>query len=740
MDTTPPIRKDRRVPTALFTAEGSWGASPHPDQQRPIEPLMFGLQFSLTPKKRHKLRREPLKFFVDAIRNRAAVVTSLAQRSITYLPVSGFLHSERRYTAIAAVYNVESYLEKFFVSMASQTLSFSDHIELIMVDDGSTDASAQIIERWRRRFPQTIRYLYKENGGQASARNLGLQYATGDWVTFVDPDDFVHFRYFEAVDRFLKQYETERIGMLCCKWVFFHEKGNRYVDDHPLNFRFDHGSYAALFHPRAEVVLSSAARSFFRAETVAREGIRFDESLRPRFEDGDFSARYALKMENERVGYVADAIYYYRKRSDGSSTLDRDWEDPDRFGVVVERGYLKLLRDTDRELGVVPLSIQWLVLYDLIWLYKKVIDDEASISFLTDEQKGRLRELLFEVFEYLDSDHIMNFEIAGCSFFHRVGFLGLYKQEDPPVQIAYVEGYDGTKNLALLKWFCPGEPATECFCVNGVEVIPAYAKVRVHDFLSDVFVNERRAWVRLGEGASSLSLEVDGKPVTIAVEGVSFDHGVIRTEIEQLIQARRSEVTPNVVAMGFRRLARSRRVEARFRDAWLLLDRDKQADDNAEHLYRHIMRNHPEINAFFVLKKSSHDWERLETEGFRLIAFGSRDHHLLMLNAKHVVSSHIDSFVVNVLPWKWYGDMFTYKFTFLQHGVIRDDISRWLNGKRIDLFVTSSPGEHESIAGDVSRYKFGRLQTRMVGLARHDALIERTEKTEKVILIMPTWR
>lgn len=53
------------------------------------------------------------------------------------------------------------------------------------------------------------------------------------------------------------------------------------------------------------------------------------------------------------------------------------------------------------------------------------------------------------------------------------------------------------------------------------------------------------------------------------------------------------------------------------------MDRDNQADDNAEHLYRYVMSNRPDIDAYFVLNSDSHDWERLSNEGFKMLAFGS---------------------------------------------------------------------------------------------------------------------
>src|SRR5690349_6737176 len=93
-----------------------------------------------------------------------------------------------QFSVISAVYNVERYLDDYIDSIEAQTHSLDD-VEVIVVDDGSTDASLEKLRAWEQRRPDVVRVLTKENGGQGSARNLGLQHARGTWVTFTDPDD-----------------------------------------------------------------------------------------------------------------------------------------------------------------------------------------------------------------------------------------------------------------------------------------------------------------------------------------------------------------------------------------------------------------------------------------------------------------------------------------------------------------------------------------------------------------------
>lgn len=99
------------------------------------------------------------------------------------------------YTIVTAVYNAERYLDAFFDSIIAQSFCLSG-LKIIAVDDGSTDSSLSILRSWEERYPEIISVLTKENGGQASARNFALSRVETDWVTFIDPDDFVSKDYF----------------------------------------------------------------------------------------------------------------------------------------------------------------------------------------------------------------------------------------------------------------------------------------------------------------------------------------------------------------------------------------------------------------------------------------------------------------------------------------------------------------------------------------------------------------
>lgn len=109
---------------------------------------------------------------------------------------------------IIPVYNVENYIKHCLDSIKSQTMN---DFEIIIVNDGATDNSETIIKEYQKNNPELIiKYFKKENGGLASARNYGVKYADGDYISFIDPDDYLDNNTYED----LKIYMDEKIDVI----------------------------------------------------------------------------------------------------------------------------------------------------------------------------------------------------------------------------------------------------------------------------------------------------------------------------------------------------------------------------------------------------------------------------------------------------------------------------------------------------------------------------------------------
>jgi len=683
-------------------------------------------------RKTRKLLRSPGAFLRDFLARRGVTAQSLAWR--------GSVRGARRYSVVSAVYNVAPYLDDYFRSLTRQTLDFRRHLELILVDDGSTDDSAATIRRWQRKYPDNIRYVHQENGGQASARNLGIDHASGAWVTFIDPDDFVDRHYFAAVERAIATAPVAP-GMVSCNFIVFHERGRRFEDSHPLRYRFEKGDVAVDFAaPTRHVQLSVNSAFFELALLHADPALRMDPRIRPSFEDAHFANRYLATSPRKTALFLASAKYCYRKRAAGNSSLDGAMRDPRRFTDALEFGSLDLLRRLGAD-GPAPLHVQRAVLYDYIWLLRRMLAAQDALACLDDAGRTRFWSLTEAIFACIDADTILGFDLAGAWFQHKLGMLHTFGKAPPGFQSVYVDAADARQGLLRLRYFTAAV-GFEAFLVDGRDVPPVAATVREHALAGRPFIRERIVWIALPlTGDLTVRLDVaDTQLVMAGARQPVLAAGDIWKHFGQhsagLPKPRRGMP---LRARLLRALAAIPAIARRDRDAWLLMDRDTGADDNAEHLYRYLRTEHPHIPAHFVLRRNAADWERLSAEGFRLVGFGSLRHKLLWLNCRHLVSSHADGYVVDFLPPKWYGDRVRHRFTFLQHGVGHNDLSAWLNAKRIDCFVAVSQREADAYAGP-SRYKFSTREVALTGQPRHDRLLAIGTPAERVIVVMPTWR
>ena len=114
-------------------------------------------------------------------------------------------------SCIVPVYNVEKYLNQCIESIVSQTYK---NIEIRLINDGSTDTSPEICDRWEKKDERII-VIHKKNGGLSSARNEGLNQRKGEWIVFIDSDDYVHPQFIEIL---LEEVKNNKVLMACCNY------------------------------------------------------------------------------------------------------------------------------------------------------------------------------------------------------------------------------------------------------------------------------------------------------------------------------------------------------------------------------------------------------------------------------------------------------------------------------------------------------------------------------------------
>jgi glycosyltransferase involved in cell wall biosynthesis len=646
-----------------------------------------------------------------------------------------FKKTSVRYSLVVPLHNVARYVDDFFYSVFAQSID-TECLEIIAVDDGSTDDTAQRIEAWSRRFPGRIKYLYQENQGQAVARNTGLAHTTGEWVSFPDPDDFFSLSYLEEVDAEIGRASQPLLSMISCNTIFFKEPERRVSNGHPLRFRFSQRRTELSACAPDNFMQLSAASAWFRRDLIERDGLRFDPRIFPNFEDSHLVNRYLLLNPDSKIVFLRTPIYYYRKRGDGTSTLEGSHSNPGWYRDSLRYGSIDLLNHARKITGRVPRFIQRTLLYDLIWRFTYLLDHPERFA-LPAESQPEFFALLREVIDGIDAATINTFEIR-CGEEQKVGLLNHFKGERRPVTTVYVRAYDQTKRLLQLSYVSPDSAIDAIVHVNGKLSPLRHISRRRGDLLGHDYFYEHFFWVAVDRGAS-LTVRVREDLCAIKARGQHFGvNPSFRQLLEGLrIEANEARLPANV--HDLRRAVTSKEARARYRDCWLFIDHDTKADNNAEHLYRYVKGTPHGESAYFILNKDSPDWPRLEADNFKLIPFGSDEHRVALANAELLASSDAVDSVLNPFPKRGLEDLFNYRFAFLQHGIIRDDISRWLNQKEMHLFIVSTNEEYKSVAAPESPYKFSSKEVAWTGLPRHDKLVALPDLRE-TILIMPTWR
>ena len=235
-------------------------------------------------------RQGPLSRLAKSLRSRARarLARNFAGRNaihrFTAEPGIGF-------SVVTGCYNAELYLDDYFSSLTCQTIGFETNIEIIIVDDGSSDRSFQVMEKWKRRYPANILCLQQVNSGVAAARNASLAHARGQWVTFIDADDFVQHDYFEKVAGGIASAGS-KIALVSCNVIGYDHASNRRTSLPWMRGRFVEGDVCVDLLSRPLLYQFGVNAVFFIGSVIQRFGLQFNPRIRPNFEDTDFVNRY----------------------------------------------------------------------------------------------------------------------------------------------------------------------------------------------------------------------------------------------------------------------------------------------------------------------------------------------------------------------------------------------------------------------------------------------------------------
>ena len=219
---------------------------------------------------------------------------------------------------IVPFYNVENYIEKCLQSLVNQTL---EDIEILLVNDGSQDTSEVIAKQFAEKYPNKIVYLEKENGGLSDARNYAIPYAKGQYIAFLDSDDYVETNMYEEM---YNKAQKEDLDYIECDFLWeypdktLESKGKQYSNKKEM-----------FIHTRVV-----AWNKLIKREIVQNNHLEFPKGYR--YEDVEFF--YKLLPFIHHYGIVQKPLIHYVQRENSISNVQntRTKEIIDVLGHVIE--------------------------------------------------------------------------------------------------------------------------------------------------------------------------------------------------------------------------------------------------------------------------------------------------------------------------------------------------------------------------------------------------------------------
>lgn len=221
---------------------------------------------------------------------------------------------------IIPVYNVQNYLRDCIKSILAQNINF-ESIEIILVDDGSTDDSGKICDEYRRKL-NFIKVIHIKNSGQSAARNIGLGYATGNWITYIDSDDIVRNGYIELILNIIQNITSTEIVM----FGFKNFESNLNLKGLNSKLKYEATKLNSISKSEAMYDLTTSGWGNYLWNKVFPKKIleKFPLPVGQLYED--IAVMYKYFNACSQVKVYNEIVYFYRQRKGSSVHLKKHYD------------------------------------------------------------------------------------------------------------------------------------------------------------------------------------------------------------------------------------------------------------------------------------------------------------------------------------------------------------------------------------------------------------------------------
>ena len=703
------------------------------------------------------------------------------------------IHSIKCYlfSVIIPIYNAGRYLDDSINSIINQTIGFNK-IQIILVNDESTDNTEDICLKYAKLYKNNIRYIKMKHGGVSKARNEGMKYANGKYINFLDSDDKWDSQAFKNVHLFFKF--NKNVDIVAGRIKNF-ELNNRYQY---IDYKFKITRVVNLTE-NFNYFQFHAASCIFRKVSIINN--KFD--YRVIFaEDVKFVNTNLLKKP--LLGVIREAIYYSRKRADSSSASQNMNYKKEFYFNSIYFVLHYLISNSQRLYNNILPFIQFYIAFEILFRMEML-----SYKYLDLTNFNKYCELIVNLIKSIEDKYLL--DIKNFNPFLTVFALSKKYNKDIRYELKLknesllysnnvIMNLNKNKNIISLnilelkdnilhlecedKFWMPRESYTY-FCEFGNKIyFPKIFNYSTYEITS-MFGPINRGRI------ISFDIELDLSYYTEEGTNIHFYIYFMKSKIEifpLLCKYSHIPSIPNSYYISGNYIIRNYNksliiyqfdnklalfFEERYRmelnklekyeiiklrnetldnnknnsekkgDIWLINDNKNKAGDNGEYFFRYLNQLKPKnINFYFIIEKNCSDYIRLKNYS-NIIDVSSYEYLSLFLKADKIISSIADSWVNN--PFgdneNFIRDLIHFKFIYLNNGISKNDITFNLNKieKNFHLIISSSKQEYNSILN--IDYGYNRNNVILAGMPKFDNLIKlkKAIKKEKIIMIFPSW-
>lgn len=681
------------------------------------------------------------------------------------------------------IYNACNYLEETLQSIVKQKDYENIPLEVLMIDDGSTDNSADICREYQKKY-KNFKYYYKNNSGVSMTRNYGMKIAKGDYILFLDSDDTIQENTLKSVLYTFDKYAGEAnilaypLFNMTNESVIPHERQSVYEKE---------GVYNIEITP----YINQCTMNVVIKNLPENEKIWFNTQLK-QSEDALFNTQMILSTN--KIIIASSGGYNYRK--DLYSTVDRFKNPVDIKNMLLD--FFEALASLANKDGKLKTYVQSMVLYEINWRF---VQNVFYPNHLNNDDFNKWVLRLQKIFDFIDAETIIKQPFM--DYYHKCYFIENFKKDivvnvDSSGAIVKVDDKQITKiskftlvfnkikfheTNILFEGYIKGpfkkimnnvtfEIEDNNNNIRTIDLIDTQAnyykaKVRTANFKGFSFelslenINKYEFNVKLNGLLQNTTSYFENSVIfkkylnsSIVVKGqyiISYSNNPFIIHIDEkksltennrnflLKQKRNLNLPANRNMKHVIKLNEFLKFVLKSKEIWLYNDREN-IKDNAFYQFVNDMTINDGILRYYVVygKKS----DKLNIPLKQQVVYGSVKHKMLFINSKMIITSFKDFTEYSPISRRLFNTLYSdlnFNLVYLQHGILHAH-TPWLYSKfktNFDYYLISSELEKNNL---IENYGYNQSDLIEAGMPRFDIIAGDVSKKKKKILYAPSWR